>query len=90
VAGRPGRGSGGGWLTLRDLCDLAYVLQVEQLERRVLAGQHVAAIAASVGAKDVEIPDPDKIRAEFDAMLIEEPKMVDSDELALRRRLRVA
>lgn len=66
------------------------MLQVEQLERRVATEQIIAAVAMSAGAKNVKMPDPDEVRSRFDAALREEPKMVDRDELALRRRLRVA
>lgn len=72
------------------MCDLAYVLQVEQLERRALVERQMAVTALAAGAKDVKIPDLDEVRTQFDAALLEEPKMVDADDVALRRRLRVA
>jgi hypothetical protein len=66
------------------------LLQVEALERRVTAERLVAVTAMAGGAKDVTMPDPDKVRAEFDAALEAEPRVVAVDELALRRRLGVA
>jgi hypothetical protein len=86
VAGRPGDRRGDG-LTIRERCDLAYVIQVEQRERRVLAAQQVIATFLAGGAKGMEMPDPDEDRRQFDAWLIEEPKVVDPVDAELLRRL---
>jgi hypothetical protein len=50
-------------VSLRDLCDVAYVLQVEQLERHAVA---MLAAGAEV--------DPDGLRTEFDGALTAAPQ----------------
>ena len=67
-----------------DLCDTAYVLLVEQLERRTLVERHVAAVWRAAGAEDVEEPDPAEARAEFDAALIAAPVPESSTARLLR------
>jgi hypothetical protein len=88
VAGQPARRTDR--LSVRELCDVAYTLQIEALERRVASEQLVAAIALAAGASGVTMPNLDGLRAEFDAYLDAEPKAVDVVDLALRRALRVA
>jgi hypothetical protein len=65
-------------VSLRDLCDVVYVMQVEQLESEICA-----LIAA--GAEF----DPDKIRADYEAALVADfpkPRQVSDRE---RQMLRV-
>lgn len=76
-----------------EVCDLAYVVLLDQLERHVLADRHVAAVLMAAGQKDVTLPDLAEKRAVFDAALVEEPKVlaaVDSEQWELRRALGVA
>jgi hypothetical protein len=56
---------GGAGLGLRDLCDVVYVLRVEQLERVTLALVSGLASTAIEGAWDL----PGIVRADFDASL---------------------
>lgn len=72
------------------MCDLAYVIQLERLERSTYAAQQVAATFLAAGAKGVDIPDLDDTLARFDRALIEEPKLMDPVEQALLRRLGLA
>ena len=44
------------------MCDIAYVLLVERLERQVLSERVVAATLAAGGAEDVEMPSMDEAR----------------------------
>ena len=75
------------------MCDLAYVLLVDQLERQVLADRQVAATLLAAGASGVELPDVADKRRLFDAALVEEPRPVtpiDDEQWELRRALGVA
>jgi hypothetical protein len=77
-----------------EVCDLAYVMLLDQLERQVLADRHVAAVLMAAGAQDVPLPDFTEERARLDAALTEEPATVAShvevEQLELRRALGVA
>ena len=71
------------------MCDIAYVLLVERLERQVLSERVVAATLAAGGAEDVEMPQMDEARATFEAALVAEP-VPESPRAALLRELGVA
>ena len=71
------------------MCDIAYVLLVERLERQVLSERQVAAVLATAGAEDIEMPDMDGARAEFEAALVAEP-VPESPRARLLRELGVA
>jgi hypothetical protein len=71
------------------LCDIVYVLQVEALERLVLAERQVAATLAAGGVPDVEMPTLDDARASFDAALVAAP-VPQSPRAQLLRELGVA
>jgi len=68
---------------------VTYVLLLERLERQVLSERQVAAALAAGGAEDVEMPDLDTSRAEFDAALVAEPAP-ESTSVRLMRELGVA
>jgi hypothetical protein len=70
---------------LRDLCDIAYVVQVQRLERRMDA---IAAALCAAGADDA-LSIPDDARADFDAALCAAPPPPSKAEL-LRRQMGVA
>jgi hypothetical protein len=55
------------------VCDLAYLVLLEYLERQVLADRQVAATYIAAGAKDVKMPAFWDRRREFDASLTVEP-----------------
>lgn len=61
---------------------MAYTLLTDRLEARALAACTGAIVAQALGA-EVEVPDPDQVRAEFDAALAAEPVAVDSDQRVL-------
>ena len=71
------------------MCDIAYVLLVERLERQVLSERQVAAVLAASGAEDVVMPDMDDARADFEAALVADP-VPESPRAALLRELGVA
>ena len=71
------------------MCDIAYVLLVERMERQVLSERQVAAVLASGGAENIEMPQMDEARAEFDAALVAEP-VPESPRAAMLRELGVA
>lgn len=54
------------------MCAVAYVLLLEDLNRRIAVETQAALFARAMG-ENAEIPDPVAIRARFDAMLAEEP-----------------
>lgn len=64
---------------LRTVCDVAYVLQVEQVERHVLADRQIVALARIMGGAEAEMPSVDGAIAEFDALLIGPAVVVVSD-----------
>jgi hypothetical protein len=68
------------------------VLLLDRIERQVLADRQVAATFLTAGAKGVTLPDFEERRALFDAALVEEPRerLIDSDQMELRRALGVA
>lgn len=61
---------------------MAYVLLLDEVERRALAMLTVAAVAAAGGVR-VEYPDPATAREEFEAALYAEPVPADPDRKAL-------
>lgn len=72
---------------------MVYVLQVERLEREVLAERQVTATLVAAGAKVPEPPTVAQAVERFDADLLAEPvrlKTVDAEQLQLRRALGVA
>ena len=75
-------------MSLLDLCDTAYVLLVEQVERRTLVERQVAAVLRAAGAEDVEEPDPAEARERFDAALVAAP-VPESPTARLLRELGV-
>jgi hypothetical protein len=60
-------------LTLAEMCDLAYVIQVEAIERLALAQISLAPHMEGGG----NIPTPDAAVAEFDQWLMARPKGLD-------------
>jgi hypothetical protein len=76
-------------VTLRDLCDITYVLLIEQLERLVLSERQIVATLLAAGAPDIEMPLMDEVRAVFDAALIAEP-VPESPRAALLRSLGIS
>jgi len=75
-------------VSLLDLCDTAYVLLVEQLERRTLVERQVAAALRAAGAEGVEEPDCVGAREQFDAALVAAP-VPESPNARLLRELGV-
>jgi hypothetical protein len=72
-------------LSLREVCDVVYALQVDRLERETLA---LIVGGATVDGKPLSLTE---VRASFDASLTAIPAAgPDGDELALRRALGVA
>ena len=71
------------------MCDIAYVLLVESLERHVLAERLVAATMVAAGAENVDVQSVDEARATFEAALVAEP-VPESPRAALLRELGVA
>lgn len=63
---------------------------LDVIERRAATAQIMAAIALANGAKDVEMPDPDVMRAHFDEWLVGEPKAIDREKYELMHALGVA
>lgn len=59
------------------MCDVAYVVLREQVERRALAERQVAVVALAAGAKGVTMPDVAKILDAFDADLVAAPRRTD-------------
>lgn len=65
-----------------------YVLQIDELERRVGVEIQAAVAARAMGA-DVEVPDPTQVREQFDVWLESEPEglKVDPVRATLMRAL---
>lgn len=79
-------------MTVSEVCDLAYVLLLDNLERHVLADRHVAAVLMAAGAEGVTLPTMQEQRLVFDAALLAEHQGhdLDTEEMQLRRALGVA
>lgn len=58
-------------MTAADLCDVAYTVQVEQLERWIVGERQVAATLMAAGADGVEMPSLSEARDAFDSALDE-------------------
>lgn len=65
---------------------MVYVVLVDRLEQRVLAERMVCAVLKAAGA-DVDLPDLESAREEFDAALVAEPERVDPEREVLLRGL---
>lgn len=66
------------------------MLQVDRIERLVLAERQVAATLLAAGAKNVTMPVLQDALDEFDAQLVAPPVVVDRHKLRLMRVLGVA
>jgi len=55
------------------VCALAYVLLLEDLNRRIATETQAALFARAMGG-DVPVPDPVELRRRFDELLAEEPQ----------------
>lgn len=75
-------------MSLRRLCAVSYVLQVDDLRRRVETAQLMAGFHRAMG-NDVPVPDLDDVRAEWEAALCAEPEETRADPkvLTLKRAL---
>ena len=73
------------------MCDVAYVLLVEQLERQVLADRQIAALQAVISGKGGDLPTLTEARGQLDAALEADPIPVgvDDEQMRLRRALGV-
>lgn len=74
------------------MCDLAYVLLVEQLERQVLADRQIAALQFVMSGEGGDLPTLAESVAQFDEALVAAPQPadVDDEQMRLRRALGVA
>ena len=70
-----------------EVCALVYMLLVERLDAYQVAAFTAACVAAAMGGGEVEAPDPDEMRAQFDEALCAEPRQVDPRAAAVRRVL---
>lgn len=73
---------------MRDVCDVAYALLLEERRAMVLTDRQ-AAIAAMAAGADIDIPDWYTEREGFDEALMSEPEFtpVDRERQAIRRAL---
>lgn len=76
-------------MTLRQVADLALQLLLERVDRTAHSELVAAAVLLAAGAKDIDIPDPEKRRAAFLAALHVEPKAVDPEQAVLMDALGV-
>ena len=70
------------------MCDVAYAVQVEQLERWVATERQVAATLMAAGAEGVELPDISSLRQSFDEELEAPFRLVVEDPERYLNRLR--
>jgi hypothetical protein len=74
------------------VCDLAYLLLLEQVERQTLADRQVAAFQMVMLGEGGQLPTVAEARQQLDAALIAEPveaTAVDVEQVELRRALGV-
>ena len=79
-------------MTLRDVCDVAQVLLVEQLERQVLSDRQITAFQLVMGGEGGELPTLPDVLGKFDEALnaAPVPAGVDDEQMRLRRALGVS
>lgn len=58
------------------MCDIAYVLLLEEMQRQIDLAMLAAVMARANGA-DTRMPDPWQLRADFDRALAAEPDPAD-------------
>lgn len=77
---------------MRDVCDVAYVLLVEQLERQVLADRQIAALQLVMSGQGGDLPTLPDVLTKFDEALLALPAAAgaDDEQLRLRRALGVS
>lgn len=68
------------------MCDVAYVLIVEAVERQVLADRQVAALQAVMSGEGGDLPTVQEAVNFVDAALLAEPVAVADDEQSRLRR----
>lgn len=61
---------------------MAYTLLVDRVDAYAVAAYTIAGISRAFG-NDVDMPDPDRVRLEFDTALAAEPVRGDSDQQVL-------
>lgn len=69
---------------------MVYTYHLDLIERRTATAQLMAMTAASAGAKDLTMPDPDDARAGFDEWLLKEPTATDIEKRELMAVMGVA
>lgn len=72
------------------MCDVVHAYLLDRVERAALVERQAAYTVIAAGAKGVDPPTVEEARGRFHALLHEEPKVIDADQLALRRALGVA
>lgn len=74
-------------MTVRDLCDVVYVLLLEQLERQVLVDRQVAAAHNTSGRfEPVPLPSWHEHRQRFDEALEADPAVSPVSSLSVEQR----
>jgi hypothetical protein len=68
---------------------VVYALHLERIESQVNAERQVVATFMAAGAKGLTLPTFDAARADFDAALTAEPKVIDRDRQELLEALGV-
>lgn len=76
-------------MNAQQLCDIAYVILLDRLERSVLVERQNAASLIAGGVEDIEVPTLADAFAEFDAALIAEPEP-ESASARLMRELGIS
>lgn len=74
------------------MCDLAYVLLAEQLERQVLTDRQIAALQFVMSGEGGDLPTLAEAVQQFEDALEADPQPahVDDEQMRLRRALGVA
>lgn len=77
---------------MRDVCDVAEVLLLDQLERQVLADRQIAALEIVMSGEGGDLPTLVEARERFYEALNADPQPVgvDDEQMRLRRALGVA
>lgn len=77
-------------MSLKQICDLAYVINVEKIERMAENDRVITAVLALGSEEPLEMPTVDQYRAMFDKALNEPPQReaeADSDQAILMKAL---
>jgi hypothetical protein len=71
-------------VNLADLCDIAYVMLLDDLKQLVLSDRLVAATYIANGAEGISLPDPTETKTRLDEFLSSDQLQLSEDQQLCR------